>query len=328
MRPELRAAFLQAIDDVRSTAQLTAIEAAIDRGDVQAVLAALRIGPEFFAPLDKAIADAFIAGGAYTLNSLPKRHPATGGQLIVRFQGRHQRAETWVAERAGTLIREITEDQVALVRQAVLRGLQEGRNPRSTALDIIGRRAAGGTRQTGGLIGLTSQEAEYVQNMRTALADPATASDYFDRRARDRRFDPLVRRSIREGRPLGQADIDRIAGRYSDGLLRRRGERIARTETIQALNAGRQEGLNQIVESGEVPAQAVTKKWSDTGDARTRDNHKGMDGQEVPHDQPFISPSGARMMFPGDTSLGAPASEVIHCRCYMQTKVNWLSMAA
>jgi hypothetical protein len=38
-----------------------------------------------------------------------------------------------------------------------------------------------------------------------------------------------------------------------------------------------------------------------------------MDGQERGLNEPFDSPSGAQLMYPGDPD--APAEEVINCRC-------------
>lgn len=40
-----------------------------------------------------------------------------------------------------------------------------------------------------------------------------------------------------------------------------------------------------------------------------------MDGVTVPLEQPFITPAGSRLMYPGDRSLGALAGEVVNCRC-------------
>jgi hypothetical protein len=42
-----------------------------------------------------------------------------------------------------------------------------------------------------------------------------------------------------------------------------------------------------------------------------------MDNVVVPIDQPFITPTGSRMMYPGDRSEGAPAGDVANCRCTM-----------
>lgn len=56
------------------------------------------------------------------------------------------------------------------------------------------------------------------------------------------------------------------------------------------------------------------KTWKAHRDELTRPTHAEADGQTVPINEPFVV-GGYRMMFPGDTSLGAPAQEIVRCRC-------------
>lgn len=92
-----------------------------------------------------------------------------------------------------------------------------------------------------------------------------------------------------------------------------RAERIARTEIITASRAGQYFGDGQ---SGLV----VGKKWMSAKQERTRPGHRAADGQVVAFDEPFLvaNKSGQLepLLFPGDTSLGASASNVIQCRCW------------
>lgn len=219
------------------------------------------------------------------------------------------------------MITEILDDQ----RQSLLSNLEAGRNPRQTALDLVGRIDRAQNRRVGGLIGLTTDQATWVRNLRAELADPDQMARYFTRTKRDRRYDALVRRYLADGRPLPQSDIDRIAGRYADRLLKLRGDTIARTESIASLNAGRNEGLEQLIDTGAVSRDHVKVVWNATGDARTRDSHFAMNGQEVKFGEAFTSPTGARMLHPGDTSLGAGGADVIGCRCYAQVKIDHLA---
>lgn len=125
---------------------------------------------------------------------------------------------------------------------------------------------------------------------------------------------------------MGRADVDAITGRYKDRLLQLRGETIARTETLASLNAGKEEGIRQLIDSGKVQRSAVKKVWRATGDDRTRDSHMALNGEEVGIDTAFTSPlTGAQMMYPHDTSRGAPASETIGCRCFYEIKVDYFA---
>jgi len=56
------------------------------------------------------------------------------------------------------------------------------------------------------------------------------------------------------------------------------------------------------------------KMWKSHKDELTRPTHAKADGQTVPIHEPFAV-GGYLMMFPGDTSLGAPPQEVVNCRC-------------
>lgn len=104
--------------------------------------------------------------------------------------------------------------------------------------------------------------------------------------------------------------VDQMTRRIRDGyqtISRRRARVIARTETISASNAGGRAGALAT-------GLDLRREWIATIDDRTRDTHLLVDGQQVPMETPYAV-GDSRMMFPGDTSLGADASEIIQCRC-------------
>ena len=83
--------------------------------------------------------------------------------------------------------------------------------------------------------------------------------------------------------------------------------RIAQTETMIGL-----------AEAGDVAARSLdigfTKTWAVSGLGNTRDTHLAMDGIEVDADDPFRL-EDCLMMYPHDSSFGAPAGEIINCAC-------------
>lgn len=83
--------------------------------------------------------------------------------------------------------------------------------------------------------------------------------------------------------------------------------RIAQTETMIGL-----------AEAGDVAARSLdigfTKTWAVSGLGNTRDSHLAMDGIEVGDDEPFQL-EDCLMMYPHDSSFGAPAGEIINCAC-------------
>lgn len=363
VEPRIADAFAAAIQDIRSASQLRAIEAAIERGyatgniarAVQEVSTAINLGSEFFAPLDRQIVEAFIEGGAYQVGLLPKRPPNTAPRLVARFDHRNPRAEAWTRRNTGRLIAEITRDTENVIRETITAGFEENRGQRAIALDLIGRTE--GNQRTGGLIGLHSRQAAAVRKARAELmadkslvnaeilkmtkiekwrkrpADEVRAEavrrvrySYFTRDRRDKRFDATVRKAITAGKPLSAADVDNITARYSDRLLQLRGATIARTEGNKAMQAGRTEAMQQLIDSGKVPASAVSKIWDAVIGPRTRDSHIGLNGQEVKWGEPFVSPvTGALLDHPHDED--APGSEVISCRCTMRTRIDYTQLA-
>ena len=328
LEPAIRDGFLRSVYDLRSEAKIAQVTDAIRRYDTTALYEALNLEPTFFAPLDRAIQAAYIEGGSQALIGLPPvKDPNTGIRVVSRFDARNQTAEEWLRNHSSSLISGIVEDTKQAVRIALEAGAASGRGPRDTALDITGRINKVTGRREGGILGLAWNQAEYVVRARAELlsGDPKLLRNYLTRERRDRKFDGIVRRAIKSGKPVSVADADKMTGRYKDRLLQLRGETIARTETLAGLNAGKQEGIKQLIASGKVPLSAVKKIWRATGDARTRDSHISMNDQVVKFDEPFISPlTGAQMMHPHDLSLGAPPSETIQCRCFYEIKINYI----
>ena len=313
MTPAVRDAFLAAIENIRATVKLSEIEGYLRAGDVDAVLRALDLQPEYFAGVRDAIEDAFNNGGQLQVSL------ATSLSAIP-FNRRHWAAEEWAQTNGSRFIAEITESTREGIREAVVTGLQQGTGAGPLARQLVGTLNASTRKREGGILGLTGQQAAWVMNARRDLEnlDPA----YFERNARDRRHDAAVRKAIKAGKPLPKVDIDRIIRRYSDGLLAYRGGIVARTEAHQALNAGRMEAMRQAAENSDIPLSQIEMKWQATKDLRTRDTHRLMGGQLAQFGRTFVSPRGAVMGFPGDTSLGAPASEVVACRCTVTFEIK------
>jgi hypothetical protein len=95
----------------------------------------------------------------------------------------------------------------------------------------------------------------------------------------------------------------------SQGVWRERASRIARTESMGALNGGSYQGTAAYSKAAGV---AMWKQWWATADPRTRPDHQQAHGQVQPLDTPFLV-GGWEMQHPH--AAGAPASEVVNCRC-------------
>lgn len=156
-----------------------------------------------------------------------------------------------------------------------------------------------------------------VRNILTGETNPFTKlsiANEQDKRTIMRRLESELTTAILKGE-----SIPKIAQRLksvSEGYL---GDtiRIARTETTRVENSAKQ----SVGDEGKKLGFTMEKVWVATTDDRTREDHLAMNGVAVPNDEPFVLPDGSRMMFPGDISFGADASQVINCRCTIINKI-------
>lgn len=313
-------AFIQAISELRSQIVLAHVIERLEKGDINGAIAQMHLDKAALNPMLDRIAEAYNAGGIAAVNALPDLKDPNGGRVVVRFDVRNPRAEAYLKEQSSTLVTQIIDDQRAGIRAALEDGLARGQNPRQTALEVVGRIDTTGKR-TGGVIGLTSGQGEWVRKYRRELetGDPNALT----RTLRDRRFDRTVARSIREGQPLTSDQVNRMVTAYENRALKYRADAIGRTETLRSLNASSEQAMLQAIDEGKVEARTVTKKWVAHLDGRTRDTHIALNGQTVPIGGVFQSPSGAQLRYPGDPR--APAAETISCRCYAAHTIDFFA---
>lgn len=326
--PQIRDAFLAAIVSARRGIDLRALEAALEARDIGRAVELLRMNQALLFPLEAAITGAYIAGG----QMIAAGAPATAA--VFGFDGRHVRAERWVRENVGGLITGIVQDQVELTRGIIERQIAAGIAPRQAALDIVGRvNRVTGARE-GGLYGLDGPRAARLEAVITGMRTPEGVRGlviegrdgtlrmrYQVNRATAQR----IIRAYNRGEAVSAADQAISARQYGNALLRARGETIARTESITALRAGRREGIEQAIEQGAIAADRLKRRWNATLDARTRPDHVAMHAETVQGiEAAWVLPDGSRMMFPGDTSLGAAPDQTIGCRCFEEFSVEWL----
>lgn len=90
--------------------------------------------------------------------------------------------------------------------------------------------------------------------------------------------------------------------------------RNARTTVTSAENKGRMDMLHDAADKGVI----THKVWMAAIDARTREAHRLLDGQEQDIDDPFDSELGP-IMYPGDVE--ADPANTYNCRCSLTYKV-------
>ncbi len=232
----------------------------------------------------------------------------------VRFRPMDERVVHMVRSNELRLIREITQEQEATIRQALTEGVRSGANPRAQA------------RAFRDSIGLTRHQESAVRNYRRMLEEGS--AEAMSRELRDRRFDRTLQRAIRGEKPLTRQQIDRMEQRYRERFIRHRSETIARTEALAAVHEGDAEAMRQMVDDGMVDAEELVREWvPGPRTAHARDFHQSMRGQTRGLNEPFESGRGVKLRFPGDPM--APVSERANCRCTIVTRIRrWRRRAA
>lgn len=309
---QLKKAFLEAIHKIADTARLDKIAKMLEGGDIDGAVRAVGLDPASFRPFDKTFGAAFEAGGVATAQLAPAK-------LQFQFNIRNVAAENWLRRYSSDLIAEIFDDQRQMVRNALSAAMSKGVNPRTAALDLVGKIGPNGHRQ-GGLIGLTSSQEQWVRNYQEdLLTDPIKA---LTRKLRDKRFEKTIATYAAEQKPLPLSLINKIITSYRNRALRYRAETIARTEAMAALHEAQNQAVTQMLANGVVDTQQIDFVWHTAHDNRVRDTHQTMDGQRRHYGFAFVTGSGAQLRYPGDPA--GSAAEIINCRCWMEPKIDFL----
>ena len=114
---------------------------------------------------------------------------------------------------------------------------------------------------------------------------------------------------------LGARQKRDVILRQTNLYSRNQALRLVRTEATAAANYGTLQSATTIF-----PAQQMMKQWVSGNDGRTRSipkdayDHVVMDGIEEKYEDDF-KVQGELMAFPGDSSKGAQAGNIVNCRC-------------
>lgn len=88
LAPDVRKAFLEVINDIKSEAKISVIAGHLENGNIEAAVVALHLREEFFAPLDEAMRAAYLRGGADALSGLPRLFdPFLGSAWLLVLMG-------------------------------------------------------------------------------------------------------------------------------------------------------------------------------------------------------------------------------------------------
>ncbi|MEF2073487.1 head morphogenesis protein [Consotaella aegiceratis] len=329
MEPQAQKAFFESIADLRAGADLKALVEALEARDIDAAIRALNLEPSALRPFSRAIEQAYEGGGGITAEAVSDLFSRQGAKTVIRFDLTNPRAQAQISEFGlQKVAADVLPDMRQSARTIIEAGYLQGRGPKDIGRDLVGRVNRVTGRLEGGTVGLTNNQTEYVLSMRQRLAsgDPAKMRKVLAMKRRDKRFDRTIAKYIKEGKPVPQDMIDRMAGRYADRLTQLRGEMLARTEVGQAVHRAKHESFKQGLEKTGYTEQAVTRRWRHSGlhGEDSRPQHIAMNNVTVKGmTQPFVMPDGTRMMHPLDMSLGAGANHIVGCRCDEEIDIDF-----
>lgn len=295
---KIRRAFREVQDSLTSEFTVRKLQKLIEDNNTDEILRILTsLGSKFARRvLEQAYIAAADAAAEYIADSV---------KVTVDFDQTNVRATERMRTRRLDLIREIVEEQRAVIQQVLMRNIEPGSNPLVAAKELRDS------------LGLTRRQEAAVSNFRRLLA--SLDSEAMSRELRDKRFDRTIRRAIRDGQQLSREQIDKMVARYRHNYIAYRARTIARTEALRSVHEGTADMYEQAYEEGTVKRSEVRRKWLAARDSRVRDSHSAMNGQVRGSNEAFESPSGAHLMWPGDAT--APASETINCRCVVVTRI-------
>lgn len=324
--PEVRDAFISAMQDIVDNASIEEMIKAIEANDVDRLVQASGFNAVVLNKVVDKIEEVYERSGNRLVEGWPKLRNGLGLVTPV-FNIRNIAVENELRNYSSQFITQLTDEMRESVQLTLSDGMARGLNPRATALNIVGRMDITTHKRVGGTIGLAANQTQWVNNARRYLEnlDPK----YLELRLRDKRFDSVVKKAIAEGKKLNKETISRLITAYEAKALKYRADAIARTETMQAINRAERAAIAQNIEEGLITADMVTKWWSDTGDERTRISHINLGNRykkenAIGFDEPFETMNGSKLLYPGDTSLGADLHEIIHCRCKCQYYIEFV----
>ena len=262
--------------------------------------------------------------------------------IIFRFDMTNPRAEAKIRTEAATRVAGYVDEQIETARRVIADGFARGEGPQTIATDIAGRINPISKRREGGIVGLSDPQVGYVESMKRRLlsGDPEEMTKVLGTfkdgkwvpgtgmTLRDRRYDRSIKKAISDiakgkPNPLTEDKVAEMTAKYSDRLLARRADDIARTETAEGVMAARSEATRQALDKSDLADDAVTKTWRHLGGLHhARDWHLAMHGKSVTGiDAVFHMPDGSLMLHSHDPQGGAKNN--VACRCGTDFDINW-----
>lgn len=291
LEPALQRAFRAAIAQARENLSVEALEHMARTGDVSPLLEELDLQGFKLAARD-AVLQAALQG-----QGLP---------FEVRLDLLSPNTLRAVQLAEATITSSLSSGISAGTKEYVLRGLQNGVNPLTTA------------RELRGVVGLPPRLAQATANYRRLLTQgqfgqPSTEA--LGRGLRDARFDRSIQRAADAHVPLTPEQLERQVARYQDRALKLQGETVARTQSMDAITQAQRLQWQTAIDEGRVRETDLRRFWYVA---------------RVPvvcpicEQIPFLNPEGVafneEFKLPDGSTLWGPTAHP-NCRCVVFTRI-------
>jgi hypothetical protein len=179
-------------------------------------------------------------------------------------------------------IQQFKDDARGAIKQAVERGLREGKGPYAISKSLRG------------VVGLAPNQEQAVASFEQALREGKVG--------RAMRY-TLRDKRLKISKDMTPAQIEKAVAAYRRKMIAFHSDTVARTATLDALKKGQRLAWEQAIENGAVDRNRLYKKWVSVGDDRVRPEHVAMNGEEVHFDSVYSNSE----MVPGESTWS--------CRC-------------
>jgi len=245
------------IGDINDTRTLRLIEQAINGGNPLGAVNGIAWG-DFVQSLEKTVqslTNEVVRAANDSVRTFPKTI-----SIPANFTAADPRAIAFAQQRAGRLIRQVSDE----TRKAVTETIMEALRMRIDRREMVTRISK--------VVGLDSRQARAL----TRYYEKSLS----DAQAKGLDYEEAV------------AQADKLGEKYKARLLKQRAVRIARTETLAATNAGRYLSWIEAEAAGVLPPNSM-KRWLTAADERTCNICAPLDNKEFPYKGNF--PSGELM---------------------------------
>lgn len=291
------------VRDIKSPESQEIIRGYLERGRTDLVIEYINNNSNNF---NEAILSAFLGGASFEVRSIARQ--ILDKNINVSFDITYYQTVSELARIQDQFIREFNASNSALFARISRDMIGVGYSLDEAVRLIIEN------------YGLTVKQYEAVQSYRKALTD--LSSNALQRELRDVKYDKYVREAIQNKKPFTNTEIERMVAAYRRKSIESRMLTIARTTSKTAIESGRAQAALQADLVLNRFGFEMVKEWRSRRDEKVRYTHKhgNLDGQIVGEKEFFVSPSGARLAYPGDSR--APRKETINCRCRLLRYVS------